>query len=315
MLNLCEKKVLDIIQRDIPLVKRPWEHLAKEAELSEKEFLECLRQLKTRDIIRNIAPLFRADRLGYKSTLIAASVNHPPKAAEVINAHPGVSHNYLREHKFNLWFTLTIKKEEDFNREAEALLGPDIHFRVLPSLKTYKIGVNFSFGTMKKRVERGVDPFNEKVIPDEAVVRVLQKDLELTEEPWMRAASQLGISQDALLHTVDTYKRAGIIKRISGVLRHRKAGFLYNGMACFSVGGDNVDRAGEILARSPSVSHCYHRRTYEDWPYNLFAMVHSQGKESCLSEIKELSEKISCSEYETLFSTREFKKERVRFFT
>jgi len=104
------------------------------------------------------------------------------------------------------------------------------------------------------------------------------------------------------------------MRRFAAILRHRQAGFTANGMIVWKIPEDNVDEKGMKIASFPQVSHCYRRPVYPDWEFNLFSMIHARTIEAAEKIAKEISTVIGIKEYKILFSSREFKKERVRYF-
>ncbi|MCD6396264.1 MAG: AsnC family transcriptional regulator [Spirochaetaceae bacterium] len=318
MLKLTDidKKILEEVQLDFPLSERTFEVLGKRIGLSEEAIISRIAWLKEENIIRDISAIFKAGPLGYKSTLVAVKTDNPETTAEKINKHSGVSHNYLREHNYNVWFTITIRKEIDFETEIRDLLGTEVSdFIILPSLKTYKIGVNFTFSDKKRESPNTiVEELSGKFPIDEKLIVQLQQPFPLVSTPWKTIAESINRSEINLIEDIIGLKRSGALKRISAVLRHRNAGFTANGMACFKVPALRIDEAGKIASEFPEVSHCYQRPVYPDWQYNLFAMTHARSTEQCEEIITTMAKQINAEEYFTLYSIKEFKKERVKYY-
>ena len=316
-LSDLEKRVLDVVQQDIPLVNRPFRNMSDKAGTDEESFLQCVQSLFDRDLIRDISAIYNARGLGYQSTLVAVSTASPDKTANAISRYPGVSHNYYREHHFNVWFTLTIPEERDLDEVIRQILKDENYdsFRILPSIKTYKIGVNFRFsGEKKKKTINNYSSRIDSVDINRDLIRKMQTPFPLVPEPWSEIADALGKSEEELFREIDILKKAKVIKRISGVIRHRKTGFGANGMACFQLSEDNIDSAGEKAARYSAVSHCYRRPVFPDWPYSLFAMTHGAAEEECENTAAEIATEIDAEKTLVLYSTKEYKKERVKYF-
>ncbi len=315
-LTYIDKKILEEVQLDFPLSERPFKVIGKRIGISEEDIISRITYLKEENIIRDISAIFKAGPLGYKSTLVAVKTDDPETTAERINGHPGVSHNYLREHKYNVWFTITIRKEFDFETEIRDLLGSEVRdFIILPSLKTYKIGVNFTFSEKKIRNSNKIVEELPAATPiDEKLIVLLQQPFPLVLNPWEIIAESVNRSETNLIKDINGLKRSGALKRISVVLRHRNAGFTANGMACFKVPLERIDEAGQTISEFSEVSHCYQRPVYPDWQYNLFAMTHARSTEQCEAIITRIAKQINVDEYFTLYSIKEFKKERVKYF-
>src|SRR5918995_1135217 len=112
-LDETDRRLLNLMQGSFPIARRPYDAVARDAGLTEPEVLRRVARLLDARIIRQVTPIFDTRALGYASMLVAAKVDpeHPWRAAQLINAHPGVSHNYLRDHDFNIWFTLATEPE------------------------------------------------------------------------------------------------------------------------------------------------------------------------------------------------------------
>lgn len=316
-LSDLEKRVLDIVQQDIPLVSRPFREMAEKAETDERSFINMVKSLLNRDLIRDISAIYNAKGLGYKSTLVAVATNNPDKTAEAISRYHGVSHNYYREHHYNVWFTLTIPGKSNLEKVVCEILKDEEYesFRILPSVKTYKIGVNFRFtGEKKKKSANNYSSEIGSVKIDRDLIRKLQNPFPLVSELWCVIGASLGRNEEELVREIELLKKARIIKRISGVIRHRKAGFVANGMACFQLPEEKIDVAGVKAAQYSAVSHCYQRPVYPDWPYSLFAMTHGTSESECEETASEIAAEIGAEKTLVLFSTKEYKKERIKYF-
>ena len=112
-LDETDRRLLNLMQGSFPIASRPYAHVAQLGALSEQEAMARVAHLLDKRIIRQVTPIFDTRALGYSSMLVAARVDpeHPHRAATVINRHPGVSHNYLRNHEFNLWFTIATEPD------------------------------------------------------------------------------------------------------------------------------------------------------------------------------------------------------------
>ena len=110
-LDELDKRLLNLMQGSFPLSPRPYARVASLAEVSEDEVLRRVARLLEERIVRQVTPIFDTRVLGYSSMLVAAKVDpdNPHRAARIVNSHPGVSHNYLRNHDFNMWFTIATE--------------------------------------------------------------------------------------------------------------------------------------------------------------------------------------------------------------
>ena len=324
-LDNIDKQILNDIQWTFPLVERPFLELAKEYHITEEQVIERIKKLKNIGIIRQISAIFDTRKLGYKSALVAFAVkeNKIEDVANEINKHPGVSHNYERNHEYNLWFTLAVPPYGDMKVDLEkmALLDGVLKYRVLPTLKMYKIGVKLDMvnddpekpnpSDDVKNLETKAEKISEL---DREYIRQLQKDIEIVKEPFKIITENLGIPSIDLFNKIKEYEKIGIMRRFAAILRHRQAGFTANGMIVWKIPEEKVDDKGLKIASFPQVSHCYRRPVYPDWEFNLFSMIHARTIEAAEKIAKEISSVIGIDNYKILFSSREFKKERVKYF-
>lgn len=146
-MDATDKRILDIIQTGFPITARPYEAIGHDVGLTEAETLARIRALTASGIIRRIGANFQSAKIGFKSTLCAASV--PPEKLDaftsVVNAHPGVTHNYLRDHAYNIWFTM-IGPSREAIRDALAAITDQTGIPILnlPADRLFKIRVDFS---------------------------------------------------------------------------------------------------------------------------------------------------------------------------
>ncbi|MGN6613652.1 MAG: siroheme decarboxylase subunit alpha [Candidatus Nitrosocosmicus sp.] len=324
-LDNIDKQILNDIQWTFPLVDRPFLELAKKYDISEDQVIDRIKKLKQIGIIRQISAIFDTRKLGYKSALVAFAVdkNKIESVANEINKHPGVSHNYERNHEYNLWFTLAVPPYGDMKTDLEkmALLDGVLKYRVLPTLKMYKIGVKLDMVNDDPEKPTPNDEVKNMGIKAETIseidreyIRQLQKDIEIVKEPFKTITENLEITSTDLFDKVKEYEKIGIMRRFAAILRHRQAGFTANGMIVWKIPEEKIDEKGLKIASFPQVSHCYRRPIYPDWEFNVFSMIHARTMEAAEKIAKEISSVTGIENYRILFSSREFKKERVRYF-
>ena len=320
-----DKELLNEIQWTFPLVTRPFDAIAKKFDSTPEIVKEHLNHLKKEGILRQLSAIFDTRKLGYTSSLVAMEIEHDQLeyVASQINRHPGVSHNYEREHQFNLWFTLAVPPGSDLKKEIDKfnVLKGIKKVRMLPTLQLFKIGVKLDMVDEKKHevapTEQKKEIKNIKFEPteqDKDFIRELQKDMEIIDEPFVKAANNLGITENELFEKMKNYEDIGIMRRFAAILRHRQVGFTANGMIVWKVPKERISEVGEKLGAFPQVSHCYERPTYSDWPYNVFSMIHCKTHDEANEMAKTIQNQINIDDYRILFSTREFKKTRVEYF-
>jgi siroheme decarboxylase len=328
-LDDLDKKLLNLMQGRFPLEPRPYASVARAAGITEDEALARVQSLLDDRIIRQVTPIYDTRALGYASMLVAAKVDpeHPWRAAKIVNEHPGVSHNYLRNHDFNMWFTLAVEEDSALGLQGtldvlQSLTGAT-SIRQLPTLKLFKIRMDLEMegGTdALAQAAEAIDPAPEVKQPfdefDKAVIRATQGDMPVVAEPYAPAAQELGISTAELLEHLEGMKERSLLRRVAAILFHRRAGFSANGMGVWKVPEDRVLEIGPRMAAFRGISHCYQRPTYEDWQYQLFTMAHGRSKEECDAILDAIEAEMGCiEERATLYSSTEFKKIRLLYFT
>jgi DNA-binding Lrp family transcriptional regulator len=324
-----DKRLLNEMQGSFPIEPRPYAAVARALEVPEELVLERVGQLVDERIIRQVTPIYDTRALGYGSMLVAAKVDpeHPWRAATIINSHPGVSHNYLRNHEFNMWFTIAVEEDSALGLQGsldviQQLTGAE-SIRQLPTLKLFKIRMDLELvgGTealaksavAEDPIELDKQPYDEV---DVAVIRATQGDLPVVAEPYAAAASELGMTVDALVEHLQGMAERGILRRVAAILFHRRAGFSANGMGVWKVPEDRIFDVGPRMAAFRGISHCYQRPTYADWPYSIFTMAHGRSKDECDAILDAIeAETPEVEGRATLYSSTEFKKIRLLYFT
>jgi siroheme decarboxylase len=327
-LDETDKQLLNLMQGSFPLDPRPFARVAKLAELSEPEVLERVQFLLDKRIIREITPIFDTRAFGYQSMLVAAKVDpaHPHRAAQFINTHPGVTHNYLRDHDFNLWFTIAVEPDSklglDGTLDVMAERTGAVSIRQLPTLKLFKIRMDLEMegGTdALSAAGEATEPMELAPIElsdeDIATVRATQGPMPVVPEPYAPAAERLGVPVGTVLERLESLRERGGLRRVAAILYHRRAGFSANGMGVWAVPEDAILETGKRMAAFRGISHCYQRPTYADWPYSVFTMAHGRSKEECDAILDSIAEVTGITDRATLYSSTEFKKVRMLYFT
>ena len=145
-----DRKILDILQNDFPLAVQPFAVMADQLSMGEDELMTRIAVMKDSGLIRRIGGIMDSRKLGFYSTLCAVSVPtiRIEEAAQIINRQPGVTHNYLRDHDYNMWFTVTMPSQEETLMVIQGLetsLG--LNILSMPAEKVYKIKVSFNMGS------------------------------------------------------------------------------------------------------------------------------------------------------------------------
>ena len=319
-----KNEILSRIQKKFPLVAKPFKAIADELGISEDEVLTILRKEKADGIIRQTSAIFDTKRLGYKSSLVAFKIapEKIDKAVEIINSHPGISHNYERNHDFNIWFTLGVPPTSELGLEKTveiiAKLTEAEDYIMLPTLKLFKINVKLNTtgkDEKKEKVKKVVHSEIEMTPLHHQIIRLAQYDIKMVSEPFEQIIKELDIDYDTFFKILKELQEAGIMRRFASILNHRKAGFNANAMVVWDVDEANGEKIGADAAEFSAVSHCYLRPKYDNWPFNLFTMVHGKTTEETNGIIAEMAKEIPNKSHMPLYSSREFKKIRIEYFT
>jgi len=317
-LSPLQQKLCDLLQQGLPIVPRPFAQIGQTLGCSEEHVLEQTKLLKDQGVIRRLGPVINYRTLGFVGTLVTASVpkKQLTEVAEAVNTLWGVSHNYLRAHHYNLWFTLLAQSpaaiERILTRMSEQF---GIHFHSLPVIRPFKLDVRFGLARISQAARSAPVPLGEKVdlTPDEKeVLKKLQESLQIVPGPFdslATAARNLPQSLTVIQRLIDK----GVVRRLAAVLDHRKLGFVANALFCCRADDNAVVSAGRALAKLPIVSHCYQRQTFEGWPHNLFAMMHARAMADLQKAVDAFTESQKIADCQLLPTVAKLRREPVKF--
>lgn len=336
-MDAMDRALLNSIQNLFPIAVKPYQDLAETVGTTEEEAFKRIQQLRKEGIIRRLGGVFDSRRLGYYSTLCTAKVpaEKIPLLTELLEKIPGVTHNYIRNHEYNSWFTLIARSESVAERIIQTIrdkLGIKDVFN-LPATQLFKINVNFDLSEedgaedtsleedsglaqkadLNARSEKAVSP-HELTDRDIALIQVLQGNLPDSKTPFVELANHLQWSVDEVISCIQKLLEAKVMRRVGAVLRHQKAGFVANAMGVWQVKPEQAAEVGKIMACFKEVSHCYQRPTLPDWPYTLYTMIHGRTEEDCADVMKRISLATGITTYSMLFSTAELKKSSMQYF-
>lgn len=307
-----DRELLAALQGEIPLISTPFAGLGQIIEMSEKEVLKRTERLKRSGMIKQVSAIFDARSLGFRSSVVAARVAEDAieRAASIINLHPGVTQNYLRNHQFNLWFTLAVPPDSKLGLERTIqLLGDDAGcevVRALPTLRSFK----------SNSAEESDEPQREELTSTEVeTVRILQKDLPVQTRPFEALAKLYDISAEELLDAARRLQRRGQLKKLTAITQVRKQSFSASAMGVWAVPEARVEEVGQTLASHKAVTQCFLRPTYEDWPYNIFTVVHARSVDECESMLNDVATEVGVNDMRVLFPVKEYKRGKLQFFT
>jgi len=320
-LTKFQKQLCNALQNGLPICWRPFAETAQSLCSDEAKVLQQTKQLKDLGLIRRISAIVNHRALSLTSTLVAAHVpeQNLPEVVEAVNSLENVSHNYCRHHYYNLWFTLQAKTPEQIRDTLLNIGGRfGVDFHSLPVKRVFKLDVRFDATGQGQALLQQIQktPEAEPVELDEnekLILSKLQNNLELIEEPFAFLYGEGLAKEDVLKITAELIDK-GVIRRIAAVVDYRKLGFAANVLFAGEVPQERIISAGKKLARFAVVSHCYERETFEGWPYNLFAMMHSQSMGQIQRVINKFTEAEKIKSFQLLPTAAEFKKQPVKHF-
>jgi len=321
-----DAELVTLLQRGIPLEKRPFKLIGGELGLTGEEMLSCAQSLLDEGTARRFGAVFDSRSLGYNSTLCAVDVPEEDieNAAGILTPDPGVTHCYQRDGDPNLWFTVTAPAGSfDVKLDAMAKALAPYELLDLPAIRRFKVEAVFdvrgsgqSSDTQEQRqsAPKGCDPVVPLTEHERRVVRGLQGNVPLSIDPFRELASELDCDHGELLLLLKHWKQAGVLRRVGLIMRHRELGFVANSMCVWRVEEGEVEKAGYTMAAHREVSHCYERPYTDRFPFNLYAMVHAAGSDELRNLFERLSEETGLANGRMMVSVREFKKSSPVFF-
>lgn len=328
-------------QHGFPLCREPFDAIAAALDLPPEAVLQGYGEALADGRLSRIGAVFAA---GAGGAALLAAMAVPPERLEAVaarvSAHPGVNHNYQREHRYNLWFVMTGRDRAAVDAAMDALEAatglPALRLRML---RPYRIDLGFDLhGDAGASVPAApacaagaaaaaaAAPPAPRALRRAAVPAVAERDrplaalaeagLPLLRRPFDHWAQALGRRPEALLDTLDGWLQAGTLSRFGCVVRHHELGWSANAMTVFDVPDDQVDACGAALAGVPGVTLAYRRERAPGWPYNLYCMVHGRSREAVLRVLGEALGPCGLAHFDraVLFSCRRFKQTGARRF-
>ena len=328
-LDEVDATLIDEYQSGFPVVERPFRALGAELGISEDDALARVRALREAGIFRRFGAVLNPPVVG-SSTLAAVSApaDRFEEVAEVINGYRQVNHNYRRDHEWNMWFVVTAASREVRDRiltEIEERTG--LAVLNLPMLTDYYIDLEFPVMNDDRfareslaETEVNATRISEEATGDLSALEAnllveIQDGFPLSATPYRDVADAIGADVDDVLAAVDRLLDDGCIKRIGCIVNHVVTGFDANCMVVWDVPDEELDERGEAVGRLPYVTLCYHRprRPDQDWPYNLFTMIHGREADAVDEKIDELAADHLPFDHERLYSTATLKQTGAQY--
>lgn len=318
-LTKLQKQLCSILQDGLPICQRPFDDIARFMGITKQTVLQQTTKLKEVGVIRRLDALINYRTLGLSSTLVAAHIPQEslPEVTAAVNSLENVSHNYLRTHHYNLWFTLQTGSPEESNitlANLSARFG--LNFHSLPVEHIFKLDVRFDPDNQNELLDSTPQPPTREIVrlsdSEKLLLTKLQNDLQVTPRPFDFLCSK-DLAIEDILRILTKLIDKGVIRRIAAVVDHHKLGFVANVLFVAKVSPDRIVEAGNALARFGIVSHCCQRHCFENWPYNLFAMMHSRSMGEIQHVIDKFTQSRKIDSFELLPTAAELKKQPVKY--
>jgi DNA-binding Lrp family transcriptional regulator len=314
--------LLERLQDGMPLTENPYREIGKALNLSWKEVIARVWFLKDElKVIREMGGIFNSRSLGYYTALVGSSypLNLLDKAADIINPHPGVTHNYIRDHTFNLWYTISSSSFKNLKATVNYLanLSKPKDILILPPVQVYKLrlllGSKFE---VREIQETSLNSYSSISLSEDEfkVGRVLQEDFPICRDPFKVLAEKASLKVSDFLKLTERLMELGVLRRIGAIVYPSKLGFKENVMVCWYIKDEEIKKHASFAASFKEISHCYVRECLPRWPYQLYTVIHTKTSEETNQIIEKLSFYIKPKDYQVLRSLKEYKKARPRLF-
>jgi DNA-binding Lrp family transcriptional regulator len=320
MRSSADFALLNDYQRRFPLVPAPYQVLAAELDDEESRVIDRLRQLSESGAISRVGAVFRPGAIGAGAlAAMAVPAARIEEVAGMVSAHAEVNHNYLREHRYNLWFVATAPDRGRLAQLIASLAGETgIPVLTLPLIEEYHIDLGFDLDSGHRQAQgsrQRPEPF-ELDAGGGRLIAALERGLPLVSRPFRELARQARLGEDEVIARIAAWQQSGVIRRFGVIVRHKELGYSANAMAVWDVPDEQCAQLGERLAGEQGVNLCYRReRALPAWRYNLYCMVHGRDRARVEASIRELAARSGAGAYPgaVLFSQRRFKQTGARY--
>ena len=334
-IDAVDAALIDEYQSGFPVERRPFERVAREiaaetgVDVDADAVLDRVRDLRERGVFRRFGAVLNPPVIG-SSTLAAvrAPEGRFDEVAEVINGYRQVNHNYRRDHEWNQWFVVTAgsrERRDEILAEIEERTGCEV--LALPMLTDYYIDLEFPVVNADRFARESLEETDVSAtrISEDArgdlspldadLLLAIQDGFPLSATPYEDVADEIDAPLNDVLAAVERLLADGCIKRAGCIVNHVVTGFTNNCMVVWDVPDDELDERGEAVGSLPYVTLCYHRprRPDQDWPYNMFTMIHGREAEAVDAKIDELAADHLPFEHERLYSTETLKQTGAQY--
>ncbi|ADD06447.1 siroheme decarboxylase AhbA [Natrialba magadii ATCC 43099] len=322
--------LIDGYQSGFPIEERPFQRVATDLGIEEDAAVDRVQALMDAGIVRRFGAVLNPPVIG-SSTLAAvkAPEDRFDEVAETINDYRQVNHNYARDHEWNMWFVVTAGSQatrDAILTEIEEKTGCTV--LTLPMLTDYYIDLEFPVvntdrfarESLTAQTDASATRISESAtgslsVLESELLLAIQDGFPLSATPYRDVADELDAEVEAVLAAIERLHGNGCIKRIGCIINHVVTGFDSNCMVVWDVPDEKLDEWGERAGGLPYVTLCYHRprRPEQDWPYNLFTMIHGRDSDAVDEKIDELAADYLPVDHDRLYSTETLKQTGARY--
>lgn len=305
-----DRELLHAVQTGMPLIATPYAGVGQVIDMSEKEVLRRLERLRRDGSVRTVTAMLDGRALGYSSCLVAAEVGEDKLevVASRVNLHPGVTQNYQRNHRLNLWFSISLPPDTRLGMEETVRRLTDGARRDLrlPSLRSYRGGApgNPEQPPPLQRTQRIIE-----------AIRLLQHDLPNVPRPYDALTRESPLEGDELLEMARELHRQGALRKICGVSSSRGRSFTASAMVAWVVEEARQEETARELASREEIGKSWVRQPAADWPYSVYTSIQGRTVDECQRIVSDLGEDLALRDHVLLFPVREFKRGRISYFT
>lgn len=304
-----DRQLLSLLKLPLPYKTRPFQVVGDKMGLDSADVILRIRRLKDEKVLDRVSAIFESQKLGYKSCWAAMSFPEESVdgAARKVSAHPAVFSCYRRNHEFNLWFALAVPGHWSIEEEALRLQFLAGAGKILLFQNTM---------VFKQEAARVAEskPVSLSLLEIE-IIRLLQEDLSLSDEPYRRIAKQLGLTDESLFEIIVSLERHGFLNRIAALPELSSSALRNFILSVWQVPEERLERIGRRAALLPELKICCARTAFEEFPYNLHLGIESSSLADCERVISKIQNEVGKWPHQFLINEKEYKRTRIQFFS
>jgi len=325
-----DRLLLTCLQNGLPLTPRPFDVWSSKIGTDNADLLVRIQRLKKEGGLSGIKAILDPRAFHYQSAWVAGAFRPEElrSGAKVLWRHPGVIYGCEREHEFNLWFFIAMPAAHDLESHVRCLgkLSGAQRILFLPVRKVFK-GTDLlsfldaeTFSVTKEKIGEKHQVSSEAVQEDWlsaeeiGMVRRLQETFPLTDEPYRKIAADLGITEAQALERIKSLSKKGCLKRIGSFLKPAAVPPSTRALVVWQIPEEKLERIGSEIAEFGEVFYADQRPVFSEFPYSFYTMIRAGTSKELEVVTRRMQDRIGKWPYRVLVTTREFKKERMKYF-